>query len=189
MVGATAVATVAVASGVAAASPDSAGSHAAPHRPALSEERVSAADLAHPASQLTDARARLATMELTRLAQERREAARRAAKRRAAAAARRAAQRAAQQQAAQQQAAQQSAQQPAGSTVGSATPSGSPQQIAMAMLGSFGWPSSQRRVTPTFRTELNIPGMDTVGLERTETRNGSIVSSPETSACDRNWSS
>jgi hypothetical protein len=51
------------------------------------------------------------------------------------AAARAAAQRAAQQQAAQQQ----SAQEPAVSSA----PSGSPQQIAMAMLGSFGWSSSQ----------------------------------------------
>jgi len=135
VVGVTAVATVAVATGVAAASPDSAGGHAAPSRSALREERVSAADLANPASQLTDARARLATIELNRLAQERRRAARRAAERRAAAAAAR--------RAAAQQAAQQSAQQSASSTGGSATPSGSPQQIAMAMLGSFGWPSSQ----------------------------------------------
>jgi len=135
VVGVTAVATVAVATGVAAASPDSAGGPAAPSRSALREERVSAADLANPASQLTDARARLATIELNRLAQERRRAARRAAERRAAAAAAR--------RAAAQQAAQQSAQQSASSTGGSATPSGSPQQIAMAMLGSFGWPSSQ----------------------------------------------
>jgi len=120
-----------VATGVAAASPDSPGGHAAPSR----LERVSAASLANPASQLTDARARLATIELNRLAQEQRRAARRAAKRRAAAAAAR--------RAAAQQAAQQPAQQPANSTGGSATPSGNPQQIAMAMLGSFGWPSSQ----------------------------------------------
>ena len=135
MVGVTAVATVAVATGVAAASPDSAGGHAAPSRPALKAERVSAAGLANPASQFTDARARLATMELNRLAQERRRAARRAAERRAAAAAAR--------RAAAQRAAQQAAQPPTSSTGGSATPSGSPQQIAMAMLGSFGWPSSQ----------------------------------------------
>jgi hypothetical protein len=79
----------------------------------------------------------------------------RAAKRAAArAAARRAAQRAAQQQAAQQQAAQQQAaqqqpaqqqpaQQPTQQTTVSSAPSGSPQQIAMAMLGSYGWSSSQ----------------------------------------------
>ena len=36
------------------------------------------------------------------------------------------------------------AQQPSGSSAsGSVTPSGSPQQIAMAMLGSYGWSSSQ----------------------------------------------
>jgi hypothetical protein len=69
----------------------------------------------------------------------------RAAKRAAArAAARRAAQQAAQQQAAQQQAAQQQpAQQPTQPTTVSSAPSGSPQQIAMAMLGSYGWSSSQ----------------------------------------------
>jgi hypothetical protein len=80
---------------------------------------------------------------------------RRAAARAARAAARQAAQRqAAQQQAAQQQTAQQqtaqqqtaqqqSAQQPTQQPVASSAPSGSPQQIAMGMLGSFGWSSSQ----------------------------------------------
>jgi hypothetical protein len=68
----------------------------------------------------------------------------RAAKRAAArAAARRAAQRAAQQRAAQQRAAKQPAQQPTQQTAVSSAPSGSPQQIAMAMLGSYGWSSSQ----------------------------------------------
>jgi hypothetical protein len=81
-----------------------------------------------------------------------------AARVRAAAAARaaaaRAAQQAAQQQAAQQQAAQQQAtqqqatQQQAAATSPPAQPvtavaSGSPQQIAMSMLGSYGWSSSQ----------------------------------------------
>ena len=66
-------------------------------------------------------------------------AARRAAARRAAAA-RAAARRAAAQRAAQQQPAQQPA---ASSNPSSAQPSGSPQQIAMSMLGSFGWSSDQ----------------------------------------------
>ncbi len=77
-----------------------------------------------------------------RKARERQRAEARAAARAAAerAAQQRAAQQqAAQQQAAQQQAAQQQARQPAAATA----PSGSPQQIAMAMLGSYGWSSSQ----------------------------------------------
>ena len=54
-------------------------------------------------------------------------------------------QQAAQQQAAQQQAAQQAAaqQQAAPQPAAAAAPSGSPQQIAMAILGSYGWSSSQ----------------------------------------------
>jgi hypothetical protein len=69
--------------------------------------------------------------------QARRAAARRAARRRAA---RLAAEQAAARRAAQQQAAQQAAQpaQPA-----AAVPAGSAQHIAMGMLGSFGWSSSQ----------------------------------------------
>jgi hypothetical protein len=71
-----------------------------------------------------------------RIAAARRAAARRRAARAAELAAQRAAQQAAQQQAAQQQAARQR-------SAASSAPSGSPQQIAMAMLGSFGWSSSQ----------------------------------------------
>jgi hypothetical protein len=62
---------------------------------------------------------------------------------------RRAARRAAERRAAQQAAAQAAATPPPGSAApgsqarSSAQPSGSPQHIAMAMLGSFGWPSSQ----------------------------------------------
>lgn len=67
---------------------------------------------------------------------ERAAARKRAAQRAAAAAA------AAQQQAAQQQAAQQQAQPPPPSPAAPA-PSGSPQQIAMGMLASYGWSSSQ----------------------------------------------
>jgi hypothetical protein len=144
VVGATAVATVAVASGVAAAAPDSPARPTAPAKSAFSEERTEAIALANPSSQLASVRPRLATIALNKLAQERRqEAARRAAKRRAAAA-RRAAELAAQK--AAQQAAQQAAQpqqQPSSSAGGSVTPSGNPQQIAMAMLGSYGWSSDQ----------------------------------------------
>jgi hypothetical protein len=134
VVGVTAVATVAVASGVATAAPDS---QAAPIRPAHSEERTGAVAVANVPSQLAAVRAQLATVEPHRLlAQEQRQAAaRRAAKRRAAA--RRAAALAA------QQAAQRSAQPAGSSSGGSATPSGTPQQIAMAMLSSYGWSSSQ----------------------------------------------
>ena len=46
-------------------------------------------------------------------------------------------------------------------------------------------PSSQPWVTPAFRMDLNIPGMDTVGLDRTDTRNGPVVSNSDVSACDR----
>jgi len=137
--GATAVATVAVASGVASAAPDGQAHPATPSRPAHSEERAGVAP-ATVSSQLAVVRARFSTAQLhARLAEERRqEAARLAAKR---AAARRAAALAAQE--AAQRAAQQAAQPPATSAPSSATPSGSPQQIAMAMLGSFGWSSSQ----------------------------------------------
>jgi hypothetical protein len=144
VVGATAVATVAVASGVASAAPDGPAHPATPAQPAHSGERTGVAPANVP-SQLAAVRARLATAEPhTLLAREQRlAAARLAAKRRAAA--RRAAALAAQQaaQRAAQQAAQQAAQPPASPAPSSATPSGSPQQIAMAMLGSFGWSSSQ----------------------------------------------
>ncbi|HEY6277851.1 MAG TPA: transglycosylase SLT domain-containing protein [Streptosporangiaceae bacterium] len=94
--------------------------------------------LADPAREFGQARASLSALELRWLARaERRAAARRAARRRAAAA------RLAAAQAAQQSQSQQ-AQQPVGGTAGTlVTPSGPPQQIALAMLGSFGWPSSQ----------------------------------------------
>jgi hypothetical protein len=72
-----------------------------------------------------------------RKARERQRAEARAAAR--AAAERAAQQRAAQQRAAQRQAARQQPAQPAAATA----PFGSPQQIAMAMLGSYGWSSSQ----------------------------------------------
>jgi hypothetical protein len=95
---------------------------------------------------MSDAQRTIAAAEAKK-AQERRIAAARAAARLAAQrAARRAArQRAAQQRAAQQQAAQQQAarQQAAPQPAAAAAPSGSPQQIAMAMLASYGWSSSQ----------------------------------------------
>jgi hypothetical protein len=86
------------------------------------------------------------------LAAARRAAARRRAERLAAAAARQAAQQA--QQAAQQKARQQAQQSqpspaastspaPSASSAPAPAPSGSPQQIAMGMLGSYGWSSSQ----------------------------------------------
>ena len=144
VVGATAVATVAVASGVAAAAPDAPAQPAARSHLALTEERTDAIGAADPSSQLASVRPRLATMELTKLAQERRQAAARRAARRRAAAARRAAELAAQkaaQRAAQKAARQQ--QQASAPASGSVTPSGNPQQIAMAMLSSYGWSSSQ----------------------------------------------
>jgi len=141
VVGATAVATVAVASGVASAAPDGQAHPATPAKPAHSQERAAAVTPANVSSQLAAVRARLATAAPhTMLAQqERLAAARLAAKRRAAA--RRAAALAAQQ--AAQQAAQRAAQTVASPAPSSVTPPGSPQQIAMAMLGSFGWSSSQ----------------------------------------------
>jgi hypothetical protein len=86
---------------------------------------------------MSDAQRTIAVADAKK-AQERRIAAARAA-------ARLAGQRAAQQQAAQQQAAQQQAaqQQAAPQPAAAAAPAGSPQQIAMAMLGSYGWSSSQ----------------------------------------------
>jgi hypothetical protein len=136
VVGATAVATVAVASGVASAAPDGPAHPATPAQPAHSQDRAGVAPANVP-RQLAAVRARLATAEPhTLLAHEQRlAAARLAAQRRAAA--RRAAALAA------QQAAQRAAQPPASSAPSPATPSGSPQQIAMAMLSSFGWSSSQ----------------------------------------------
>jgi hypothetical protein len=133
--GATTVATIAVASGVAAAAPDGPASKAAPSRPAAG----AAVDATDAARQLAREKIHLAVLEQDRLAAQgraavRREAARREARRRAAA--RRAAELAAARQAQQQQSAANSASAPA-------TPSGSPQQIAAAMLGSFGWSSGE----------------------------------------------
>jgi hypothetical protein len=87
--------------------------------------------------QLASDKVYLAELAARRLARaEQRAAARRAAARRAAA------RRVAQQRAAAARAA--ARQQATGSTAGApAAPSGSPQQIAMAMLGSFGWSSSE----------------------------------------------
>ena len=101
---------------------------------------------------MTDAQRAIA-VAAARKAQERQRAEARAAAR--AAAERAAQQQAAQQQAAQQQAAQQQAaqqqaaqqqaaqQQAAQPQPAAAAPAGSPQQIAMSMLGSYGWSSSQ----------------------------------------------
>ena len=139
VVSATAVATVAVASGVASAAPDGQAHPATPSRPAHSDGRAGAVAPATVSRQLAAVRARLATAEPhTLLAQQQRLAAARLAVQRRAAA-RRAAALAAQQ--AAQRAAQQAAQPPA--SPAPVTPSGSPQQIALAMLGSFGWSSSQ----------------------------------------------
>jgi hypothetical protein len=99
---------------------------------------VGLASFAHPDRQLQALQAQSALQEVRHIALEARIAAQRAAARRAAAraaAARAAAARAA---AARAAAAQQST-----APAPAAAPSGSPQQIALAMLGSFGWSSSQ----------------------------------------------
>jgi hypothetical protein len=130
--GTTAVATIAVASGVAAAAPDAPASKAAPSRPAA----ATAASVSDATRQVARVKIHLAVLEQHRLAAEaRRAAARREARRRAAA--RRAAERAAARQA------QQQARNSASAPAAPATPSGSPQQIAAAMLSSFGWSSSE----------------------------------------------
>jgi len=129
--GATTVATIAVASGVAVAAPDGPASPAAPSRSRA--PAGTAAGSSDALRQLARQKIHLAALEQDRLAAEaRRAAARREARRQAAA--RRAAERAAARQA------QQSAGSPASPP---AAPSGSPQQIAAAMLGSFGWSSSE----------------------------------------------
>jgi hypothetical protein len=127
--GVSAVGTLAVASGVAVAAPAGPASRAAPSRPAAGTAAV-AGDVTR---QLALVKIHLGTAERHRLAAAaRRAAARREARRRAAA--RRAAERAAARQ----------AQQSAGSSASTpAAPSGSPQQIAAAMLGSFGWSSGE----------------------------------------------
>jgi hypothetical protein len=129
--GATTVATIAVASGVAVAAPDGPASQAAP--PRSRSAAGAAADASDAVRQLARQKIHLAALERDRLAAEaRRAAARREARRQAAA--RRAAERAAARQ----------AQQAAGSPASTpAAPSGSPQQIAAAMLGSFGWSSGE----------------------------------------------
>jgi hypothetical protein len=135
--GATTVATIAVASGVAAAAPDGPASKAAPPRPAAG----AALDASSATLQLAREKASLAALEQDRLVAEARAAARREARRRAAA--RRAAELAAARQAQQEKQQQEKQQQAANSASAPATPSGSPQQIAAAMLGSFGWSSDQ----------------------------------------------
>jgi hypothetical protein len=136
--GATTVATIAVASGVAAAAPDGPASKAAPPRPAAG----AAVDASDATRQLAREKIHLAVLEKDRLAAEGRQAVRQAARQaarreaRRRAAARRAAELAAARQAQQQQPAGNSASAPA-------APSGSPQQIAAAMLGSFGWSSGE----------------------------------------------
>jgi hypothetical protein len=137
--GAAAVTIVAVASGVAAAATEGPASKAASSRP-TTRVAVDSSNLAESALQLSLVRAHTVKVELRkRGAEARRAAARAAAKRRAAAAARRAAQLAAARQAQQQQQQQQASTAPSTSP----TPSGSPQQIAMGMLGSYGWSSSE----------------------------------------------
>ena len=132
--GATTVATIAVASGVAAAAPDGPASKAAPSRPAAG---VAALDASEATRQVAREKISLAELEQDRLvAEARRAAARREARRRAAA--KRAAELAA-----ARRAQQEKQQQAAKSASAPATPSGSPQQIAAAMLGSFGWSSGQ----------------------------------------------
>ena len=130
--GTTAVATIAVASGVAAAAPDAPASKAAPSRPAAAAA-VSASDATRQVARM---KIHLAVLEKHRLATEaaeaRRAAARREARRRAAA-----------RRAAELAAARKAQQQTGNSASAPAAPTGSPQQIAAAMLGSFGWSSGE----------------------------------------------
>ena len=100
----------------------------------------------HIAGELQQFKSRAAWQaQMTAAAQARRAAARAAARKAAAkkAAAKRAAARQAAELAAQQQAAQSSARPQAPPAPAPVKPSGSPQHIAMAMLGSFGWSSGQ----------------------------------------------
>jgi hypothetical protein len=128
MAGVTAAATVVVASGAALAAPDLVASAS---KPALSRPGLDA-------SQLGQERAYFASLGASSLALTER----RAAERRAAA--RRAARRAAARRAAQLAAPPQAGQQPArGAATAGVAPAGTPQQIALAMLGSFGWPASE----------------------------------------------
>jgi hypothetical protein len=137
----TTVASVVVASGVALAAPDGPAGQATAMLPAarsVNSQVGGQSGLARSPDavrQLASDKVYLAELAVRRLARaERRAAARRAA-------ARRTAQRRA---AAARAAAQQQAQQGTGSAASApAAPSGSPQQIAMAMLGSFGWSSSE----------------------------------------------
>jgi hypothetical protein len=127
--GATTVATIAVASGVAAAAPCGPATRAAPPRAAAG----AAVDASDATRQLAREKIHLAVLEQDRLVAAGRQAVRREARRRAAA-----------RRAAELAAARQAQQQPAGNSASApATPSGSPQQIAAAMLGSFGWSSDQ----------------------------------------------
>jgi transglycosylase-like protein with SLT domain len=138
----------AVAAGLLVTSPGNHAAQAADLSPAAAGQAHRAAVATQPpytasARLIAGTRGRQAEQEIQR--QARRAAARKAARRRAArrrAAARRAALlRAQQRQAAQNQAAGSTGQ--PGGTGGAAAPSGSPQQIAMGMLGSFGWSASQ----------------------------------------------
>ena len=131
--GATTVATIAVASGVAAAAPAGPATRAAPPRPAAG----AAVDASDATRQLAREKIHLAVLEQKRLVAEGRQAVRQAARREAR-------RRAAARRAAELAAARQAQQQPAGNSASApATPSGSPQQIAAAMLGSFGWSSGE----------------------------------------------
>ena len=131
--GATTVATIAVASGVAAAAPAGPATRAAPPRPAAG----AAVDASDATRQLAREKIHLAVLEQDRLVAEGRQAVRQAARREAR-------RRAAARRAAELAAARQAQQQPAGNSASApATPSGSPQQIAAAMLGSFGWSSGE----------------------------------------------
>jgi hypothetical protein len=147
------VAAAAVTAGLLGTSPGDHAAQAADLSPAAAGQAHRAAGATQPAYTasgrlLAETRAKQAEQEIQ--GQARRAAARKAAQRRAAkrrAAARRAAElRAQQRQAAQNQAAQNQAAGStgqSGGTGGAAVPSGSPQQIALGMLGSYGWPSSQ----------------------------------------------
>jgi hypothetical protein len=140
--GVTATASVAVAAGILTATPGASAGQAAFLRTAHSQraQRAASAGLAPDAMygrSLADSRSKLGAQEMRRKAKraaERQAARRRAARRRAAA------RRAAAEAAARQQASSQSG---GGSAPAAAQPSGSPQQIAEGMLGSYGWSSGE----------------------------------------------
>jgi hypothetical protein len=143
--GVTVTASVAVAAGMVTAGPGTPASQAAFLRAAAVPQRAlrgTGQVTALTGRSLASLKSRWGSEEILLMA---RQAAERRADRRAArrAAARRAAARQAAARAAAQQPSQQTGSQQGGGAAAPPQPSGSPQQTAMAMLGSYGWPSSE----------------------------------------------